>query len=491
MAAEQKSTRKGGRRSKKKNDLEALEQKWENRFSQLNDTLGKLVDFVTVSRSNSMPANDNGDIIGDTGTSGVQRPRENLQTQESGSLELHSLAEDTPHEHFQTVQVDENDHRDVVSLAPSHREQHDIGLFSDEEDSESMKSENLHNQKHHARFSKYIQSTDNNNNEDSVMDQLKDLFGEDVKTKSKSDSTIGLVLDKSQIEVLAGSWRCSNPDKLTAYSEEYRAKFPVHNKSLEQLEVPSLDKLTSDLLVKRHGNKAYSSTSKKNTLYSPFMKSVEKLAYQGQVASRMGIVSSAYIQQALGSLLQTLTSGDVNVDRTIQSVRDIFAMSTTSLDQVARAGAFHHLIRRKAALEDTGLCDIKELKQPLVSLPLTNSGVFGDVFEQTLKDRVEKNKQLKELLPEIHVISNKSSGNSLGKRKGNSTDWVAKRQKTETQTQNSTYTPRFYSGAQRTNPRPATSNSNFKDDKNDKSTSGTGANFRRFNGAQGKGQQKK
>ena len=105
-------------------------------------------------------------------------------------------------------------------------------------------------------------------------------------------------------------------------------------------------------------------------------------------------------------------------------------MSTTSLDQGARAGAFHHLIRRKAALEDTGLCDIKELKQPLVSLPLTNSRVFGDVFEQTLKDRVEKNKQLKELLPEIHVISNKSSGNSLGKRKGNSTDWVAKRRKT-------------------------------------------------------------
>ena len=295
---------------------------------------------------------------------------------------------------------------------------------------------------------------------------------------------------KSQIEVLSGSWRSSNPDKLTAYNEEYRSKFPVHDKSLEQLEVLSLDKLTSDLLVKRHGNKAFSSTGKKNTLYSPFMKSVEKLAYQGQVASRMGIVSSAYIQQALGSLLQSLTSGQVNVDRTIQSVRDIFAMSTTSLDQVARAGAFHHLIRRKAALEDTGLSDIKELKQPLVSLPLTNSGVFGDVFEQTLKDRVEKNKQLKELLPELHLNSNKFSGNSLGKRKGNPTDWVAKRQKTETQTQNTSYPPR-YSGAQRTNPRPTASHTNFKDDKNEKPNSGTGSNFRRFSGAPGKGQQKK
>lgn len=68
---------------------------------------------------------------------------------------------------------------------------------------------------------------------------------------------------------------------------------------------------------------------------------MEKLGYQGQVASRMAIVSNCYTQQALGCLLDTLQE-KVNLDRAIQTVRDIFAMSTKPLDQICRAEAYHH-----------------------------------------------------------------------------------------------------------------------------------------------------
>ncbi|VDH97162.1 Hypothetical predicted protein [Mytilus galloprovincialis] len=141
----------------------------------------------------------------------------------------------------------------------------------------------------------------------------------------------------------------------------------------------------SEVGVKKHGAKAYA-VSRKSSLYNPSLKSLEKLAYQGQVDARMGIITAAYTQQALGNVLNTLSENEVNLDKSIQVVRDIFAMSIKSLDQVVRAGAFHHLIRRKATLEDTGLNDIKELKHPLVSLPLTKSGVIGDNMEQTIDD---------------------------------------------------------------------------------------------------------
>lgn len=78
--------------------------------------------------------------------------------------------------------------------------------------------------------------------------------------------------------------------------------------------------------------------------------------------------------------------------RCSQQVRNIFDMSTKFLDQVSRSGAFNHLIRRKAAMEDTGLEAIKDLSPLLTDLPLTSTGVFGQGLEQTLKERTEKSK---------------------------------------------------------------------------------------------------
>ncbi len=90
------------------------------------------------------------------------------------------------------------------------------------------------------------------------------------------------------------------------------------------LQVPSLDDLLEPLIGQKHGPKAVMFWGKGRHLYSQPLKAMENLAYLGQNASRMGIISMAYIQQALGKLLQGLKEDTPNMDGAVQTVRDIF-----------------------------------------------------------------------------------------------------------------------------------------------------------------------
>ena len=58
------------------------------------------------------------------------------------------------------------------------------------------------------------------------------------------------------------------------------------------------------------------------------LRDIEKLALQGKHAARMDIIVNLYMQQALGNLLQSLSSKEANLDSAVQCVRDIFAMNT-------------------------------------------------------------------------------------------------------------------------------------------------------------------
>lgn len=120
------------------------------------------------------------------------------------------------------------------------------------------------------------------------------------------------------------------------------------------------------------------------------------------------------MQQALGSLLNKMQSKDTNIDSAIQSIRDTFAMSTKFLDQVGRSGAFHHIIRRKAAASDSGLNSLKDVQAKVLYLPLTGDGVFGKGLEDSLKKRKEQKEQLSDLIPEYDTSK---SDNSNSKRK--------------------------------------------------------------------------
>ena len=226
------------------------------------------------------------------------------------------------------------------------------------------------------------------------------MFGDDACVR-KADLSTGIVLDKTQSDILSQSWRISAPDKLTAYREAYKSSFPVHEKAEDILKVPSLDAIVEHFLIKKHSGKATFKHAR--TLFSHNWKDIEKLAFKGQSAAQMGIIITLYIQQALASLLQQLNQESPNLDSMTQTVRDSFAMSSKVLDQIGRTGAFHHFIRRKATINDMGLDSIKDVARHADSLPLTGDGVLGIDFENKLKERKEKNKEYKDLIPEVSV----------------------------------------------------------------------------------------
>lgn len=121
-----------------------------------------------------------------------------------------------------------------------------------------------------------------------------------------------------------------------------------------------------------HGPKAVKNWDKHKQLFTQPLKQIEKLAFQGKVAARMGIISVLYLQNALASLSSSIKSDNTNPD-ILQSVNDIFAISMKSLDQFGRTGAFNHMIRRKAAASESGLNTLKDIQAKVLYLPLWHS----------------------------------------------------------------------------------------------------------------------
>ncbi|CAC5409976.1 unnamed protein product [Mytilus coruscus] len=78
--------------------------------------------------------------------------------------------------------------------------------------------------------------------------------------------------------------------------------------------------------------------------------------------------------EAAGNLLDILHSDTPNLDSAIQNVRDIFTLSTKCLDQTARRGAFHHMVRSRATMYDTGLNELRDYANSILTLPLTADG---------------------------------------------------------------------------------------------------------------------
>ena len=99
-------------------------------------------------------------------------------------------------------------------------------------------------------------------------------------------------------------WRCEHPERLSAFKDEYRSVFPVHDSSLETSQVSSLDDLLEPMLSKRHDSKSAKAWGRIRTLATQSLKAIERVAFQDQSAARYGIIAVSYIQQALGSLLK-------------------------------------------------------------------------------------------------------------------------------------------------------------------------------------------
>jgi hypothetical protein len=224
---------------------------------------------------------------------------------------------------------------------------------------------------------------------------LLDLFGEDAKPKAQKKE--GISLESSQKEILEVNLHAKYPDKLTAFQDCTKESFPLSEETDSFLNVPSLDPIIETLLCKKHGSKKSTFSKTGASLVSQPHKAVEKAAYSGQIAAKVGIASVIYMQKALGQLLSTLKDSSPNMDRAVQTVKDLFCMSQKSLDQFARTGAFHHVVRRKVAIADTGILDYLESSD--LNLPLSSDGVFGKEFENLLQERKDRNKKIEELMP--------------------------------------------------------------------------------------------
>jgi len=346
----------------------------DKRFSKVDSKLDRLMNMLplldTASLARQRPQSTCRDTTVAhtvTGTTGADTVGYELHDDDTLSIQPGQQ------ERTQLLGDDESLH----SNSPSHANSliGDHGVNNDDSDTDD-------------RFMKYSRTT---------HDLLRDMFGQDATTKPDK-GVAGIVLDKAQRDVLSETWRADKPAKISSFKESYRTVFPVAEEAEEFLRVPSLDAIVSSLLMKRYGSKA---SVKSQQLYSQPLRDLEKLAFQGQHAARMGIVINLYMQQALGNLLRVLSDKDANIDSAIQCVRDIFAMNTKSLDQLGRTGAIHHLVRRKAAMADCGLNDSREVRNQIWNLPLSHDGICGSGLEQKLKERVEMNKQISDLLPEV------------------------------------------------------------------------------------------
>ena len=83
------------------------------------------------------------------------------------------------------------------------------------------------------RFCQYLSDTP-----EKLQHNFAHLFGEDAGLKQSSE--MGIFLDQAQIDTLSETWLCEHPERLSAFRDEYRSVFLVHDSSLETLQVPSL-----------------------------------------------------------------------------------------------------------------------------------------------------------------------------------------------------------------------------------------------------------
>ena len=139
--------------------------------------------------------------------SGMRRPLISIENDLDRNFEIH---------HHTEIQSRPDD---LLSLTPGQREKDSLGLVSDSDnESKSCRSADtgesgVEHQKS-KRFCQYLADKPLDN----TQNILSGLFGEDAGLKQTSET--GICLDQSQIDILAKSWRCENPEKLSAYKEE-------------------------------------------------------------------------------------------------------------------------------------------------------------------------------------------------------------------------------------------------------------------------------
>ena len=394
------SRRSKKKRARKMDELEQkLDSKWNDKFNNLDDKLNTILNKLGNGPAVPVQSEDTRSHISDSESENgrsAARVTSDRQSTYGGADEMDPGLQD----------------EDTLSLMIQRNERDTFADDGDDDVSVSRRSGSVDtsSSSDEGRF-KNCRLTDRN--------ALFQMFGKDALPIKQSGKGTGLVPDKTQEDIIKQSWRLQEPSKLTVYKLETHNSFKIDKEYEELLSVPSLDSIIDPLLKHKYGSKA--SFKNGHSLYSTTYKNIEKEAYKGQCAARMSMMISMYVQQGLGTLLTMLQQKDLNLDLAIQSTKDIFAMASQNLDQAARAGAYHHLVRRKATVADTGL-DKKIPDFDRWELPLSGDGVLGKDFEKKMKLRKEENKNIQDLFSDDEK-NKQSTSSSSNKRKSNYNDY--------------------------------------------------------------------
>ncbi|CAC5358390.1 unnamed protein product [Mytilus coruscus] len=345
------STSKSKKRSSKTAELEmklfSIEESFEKRFDKLSGLLQAANKSADSSHTGGSATQENDVTRMDNVP--VQRERRPLIPLDP------NLNEDLGSPRI----VRDFDERSEISLQVDRRERRDLlGLISDHEesDTQSVSSHLLDknsNAKKTDRFSKYLSSSVQNistvdeNSSGNItcnnkVDRLAKNFKDDLPGDN-SDQSVGLILDDSQVKILSYSWRTQHPERLSAYKDEYRSCFPVHEKSLPVLQVPSLDDMLKPMIKRVHTNKTVKSWDKQKQLFSQPVKQIEKLSYSGQKPS-----FNTNRQSSINSSNKSLQRGDFgNKDKKDKDAK-------TSNSGTGSWGSFRIPKKQSSRLRDTG-----------------------------------------------------------------------------------------------------------------------------------------
>ena len=161
MAATQNPSKSKGRKSSKskRDEIQALEEKWENRFSGFESKMDKFMECFSSQRFLSRET--------ETGT-GHGEQRHTVEVHDSSGVRRLSESEN---DNFAVEQESSCQADDQLSLAPTARERYDLGINSDDgNDSLSIVSHPDRNNNVSCktdRFHRYLKSDSSDKNENS------------------------------------------------------------------------------------------------------------------------------------------------------------------------------------------------------------------------------------------------------------------------------------------------------------------------------------
>ncbi|CAC5379704.1 unnamed protein product [Mytilus coruscus] len=259
----------------------------ENKLTSMEDRFDKKIDmlFAVLNKSCATTGSSTVAEVCQSGSLATQREQSSDNIPSTGERRpVISLNANLDHDlGSPRIRNVDFDNRSEISLHIDSREKADLlGLCSSEDEyyrglSSPVYSQAGNKSKNVDRFSQYLQTQpittsnnvesqsnqrqisniDNNNNktvdkQSDNLNLLSKLFKEDILSES-SDNSGGLIIDEAQVRILERSWRTKNPEKLTAFKDEYRSCFPVNDKSKSFLQVPSLDDLLEPMIRTVHG----------------------------------------------------------------------------------------------------------------------------------------------------------------------------------------------------------------------------------------------